>query len=52
MFFELLVSFELCLRRLRLFYNLLCVVVDSVVVCQLCFHCFSLQKVVVGDCRL
>ena len=45
-FFELLGSFALCLRCLGLFYNLFCVVVDSVVIvscCQLCFHCFSLQ---------
>ena len=41
--FELLDSFALCLRRLRLFYNLTCVVVDSFVVCRNCFHCFSLH---------
>ena len=54
-FFELLGSFALCLRCLRLFYNLFCVVVDSVVIvsgCQLCFHCFSSRLGVVGGCRL
>ena len=54
-FFALLGSFALCLRCLRLLYNLFCVVVDSVVVvsgCQLGLHCHSLQWIDVGGCRL
>ena len=34
LFFVMLGSFALCLRCLRLFYNLFCVVVDSVVALQ------------------
>ena len=55
LFFELLGNFASCLHCLRLFYNLFCVVVDSdeiVCGCQFCFHCFNLQQVVVGGCRL
>ena len=55
LFFELLGSFALCLRRLRLVYNLLlCVVFDSVVVVNSVFNvsvCNRLSSVVVG-CRL
>ena len=55
LFFELLGSFALCLRGLRLVYNLLlCVVVDSVVVVNSVFIvsvCNRLSSVVVG-CRL
>ena len=54
-FFELLGSFALCLRCLRLFYNLFCVVVDSVVGCfrlsnSVCIVsvCSRLLSVVVG----
>ena len=53
-FFELLGSFALCLRCLRLFYNFFCAVVDSVVALQVvnsfCIVsvCLGLLSVVVG----
>ena len=43
-FFELLGSFALCLRCLKMIHKVFCVVADSVVFvssCLLCFHCFS-----------